>query len=273
VIFQAGGTADSYDSSLGIYEAQTPGYSAVISSNCTSTSSATVQLTSAQIKGYVATLSTGPSYSSGAKIIGPDTPASTNIDTSRIVTNPYIPTYTEIVPTGSGTVLPSGSTTIGVVGGASQLYYSSGITLTGAQTITVVGPSVIVVNGGLSMSGNSRIIITSTGSLQIHATGVIDIHKGIINETLLPKNLLIISSNTNDTNAIRDQDPFYGIIYTPNSNLEIDKGAPIYGCVIAKQVTFIKPTAIHYDISLRTTPLTGVDIPFMVTNWRETTGG
>ena len=50
---------------------QTPGFSAIVSSGSTSTSSATVQLTNAQIKGYVATLSTGPSYSTSGKLVGP----------------------------------------------------------------------------------------------------------------------------------------------------------------------------------------------------------
>src|SRR5690606_14293431 len=52
VTFSSGGTVDSYDSSLGTYASQTPGYSAIIASSMTPGSNATVQLTNAQVKGY-----------------------------------------------------------------------------------------------------------------------------------------------------------------------------------------------------------------------------
>ena len=93
VTFSSAGTVDSYDSSQGLYAAQTPTYAATVASSATvSTTSpaATVQLVNAQIKGYVASLySGGPSYSSSAKVVGPTTPAATKIDPSRISTSPY----------------------------------------------------------------------------------------------------------------------------------------------------------------------------------------
>src|SRR6185503_16872907 len=95
VKFKAAGTVDSYDSTLGDYSSQTPGYSAIITSGSTSISSATVQLTNAQSKGYVTTLETGPSYSSSAKLIGPTTPGTTRIDLARISTSPYQPQFDE----------------------------------------------------------------------------------------------------------------------------------------------------------------------------------
>jgi hypothetical protein len=116
VRFRSAGIVDSYDSTLGDYSTQTPGFSAVISSGSTTTSSATVQLTNAQIKGYVATLSTGPSFSTSARLLGPSTPATTKIDTSRISTSPYQATFDEVVPTGAGDILPSGTATIGTAG-------------------------------------------------------------------------------------------------------------------------------------------------------------
>lgn len=89
VRFKSGGTVDSYDSTLGTHASQTPTYSAIVASSSTSTGSATVQLTNAQIKGYVAALSTGPSYSTSARLLGPTTTVTTKIDSNQIGTSPY----------------------------------------------------------------------------------------------------------------------------------------------------------------------------------------
>ncbi len=273
VRFRSAGSVDSYDSTLGTYASQTPGFSAIISSGSTSTSSATVQLTNAQIKGYVATLSTGPSYSTSAKLVGPSTAATTKIDTTRISTSPYQATFDEVVPTGAGDILPSGNATIGTAGAtATAIYYGSNLSLTGTQTLTVDGPVAIVLTGDLYLANTAKIRITANGSLRLHVAGDITIGgNGIQNDTLLPKNLVILSTgNPYDTYTMATNTAFHGVIYTPVSSFTVSNSQTIYGAIVAKAVTFNASPVIHYDVSLRTTVLPGLDIPFAVANWRET---
>ena len=276
VRFKVGGTADSYDSTAGDYTAQTPGFSAIISSASTSTSSATVQLTNAQIKGYVATLSTGPSYGTSAKLVGPSTPVATKIDTTRISTSPYQPLFDEIVPSGAGDPLPSGNATIGTPGaGGAELFYTANLSLTGAQILTVDGPVVIVVSGDLSISNTARIRITATGSLRLHVGGDLTINgNGIENQTKLPRHLVIIATtNPYDSYGMDTNTPFYGVLYTPVSSLTVNKSQTIYGAIVAKAVTFNASPVIHYDLALRTTLIEGFDTPFAIADWQEANDG
>lgn len=273
VRFRSGGAVDSYDSRLGDYPAQTPGHSAIISSSSTSTSSETVQLTNAQVKGYVATLSTGPSYSSSARLTGPTTPATTKIDTSRISTSPYQPLFSETIPSAS-TILPTGTATIGNASDKTPaVYYASELTLNGNQILTVLGPVTIVVGGDLQIANTARIRVASTGSLTLHVDGDISIGgNGIENMTKRPRKLAILStSNPYDSFSMATNTPFYGVIYTPVSSFTISNSQAIHGAIVAKQVTFSASPAIRYDVSLRDEVFAGLDTPFAIAGWRETT--
>lgn len=274
VKFKVAGTVDSYNSTTDI-DATTVGYSAIVSSGSTSTTSATVQLVNAQIKGYVATLSTGPSYSTSAKIVGPTTPATTKIDTSRLSTSPYQPIFEEIAPSGTATVLPTGTATIGTAGATSpKLYTTSDLTLSGTQVLTVAGPVTLNVTGDLSISSSAKIVIAATGSLEIHLAGDLILNgNGIQNLTKLPKNLLIIAKADNyyDTLGMATNTPFYGVVYTPNNSFTVTNSQTIYGALVCKAVTFSASPVIHYDTTLRDTVFRGIDTPYAISNWRETT--
>jgi len=106
VKFSSGGLVDSYNSSLGSYAGQTPSSSAVIISSSASTSSATIQLGTSTVKGYVVT-------QTGAHA---PTTSSATISAADITTeeNPDLPVYNESTVSSSGTTqYISGSTTIG----------------------------------------------------------------------------------------------------------------------------------------------------------------
>jgi len=277
VKFRSAGTVDSYDSTLGDYSTQTPTYSAIISSGSTSVSSATVQLTNAQIKGFVATLSTGPSYSSSARLIGPTTPGTTKIDSSRISTSPYQPIFDELAPSGTGSVLPGGTTTIGTPGATSPaLYTATDVLLGSSDVLTVDGPVTLVITGNLYVSSSAKIHITPNGSLEIHLAGDLAIDgNGIQNDTSLAKNLIIIATADNLYNSLEmgTNTAFYGVLYTPHNSLTISNSQAIYGAIVAKSVTFNASPAIHYDLALRNVTFRGIETPFGVGNWRESTNG
>jgi hypothetical protein len=273
VRFRSAGTVDSYDSTIGDYTAQTPGFSAVISSGNYSTTTAPIQMTNVQIKGYTSSAGMDPSYSTSARLIGPSTPTSTKIDTSRISTSPYQPIFEEDIPSGSGLTLPSGTATIGTSGASTPtLYYGSWLYLTGSQTLTINGPVVIVLSADLYIANTARIRIASTGSLRIHVAGDITIGGGgIQNDTKLPKKCFIVSTtNPYDSYSMATNTAFYGVIYTPVSSFTVSNSQAIYGSIVAKAVTFSQSPAFHYDISLRNEVFDGIVTPFSVSNWRET---
>ncbi len=286
VKFTAAGTGtviDSYDSSVGSYASQTPGYSAVVASGATGTSSATVQLTNAQIKGYVATLSTGPSYSTSAKLVGPTTPGTTKVDGNRISTSPYQPVFDIKSITGAGTTLnnpaTNSTTTIGTPGATSaSIYYNSGLNLTGTTKIIVDGPVKLVVSGSFYIGlngGTPEIDITSNGSLEVFAGGDIAIYgNGINNATQSPKKCVIYGTNTLTAPDMNTNTAFYGVIYTPNGDFKVWSNNAIYGAIVARNVVFSGTApVVHYDMDLRNAVLAGVDTPFAVSDWRETTNG
>jgi hypothetical protein len=277
------GVVDSYDSTQGSYSAATAGYSAILASGSTTTSSATVQLTNAQIKGYVATLSTGPSYSTSAKLVGPATTATTKIDSTRVSTSPYQPVFDIKSISGAGTTLnnptTNSTTTIGTAGATSaSIYYNSGLNMTGTTKIIVDGPVKLVVSGNLYIGlsgGTPSIEVTANGTLELFVSGDLAIYgNGINNLTLVPKRVIIYASNTLTAPDMNTTTPFYGVVYMPNGDFKVWSNNAIYGAVVARNVVFsgTAPT-IHYDMDLRNTVFSGVDTPYAVSNWRETTAG
>jgi hypothetical protein len=286
VKFTAAGTSsviDSYDSSAAAYVPANAGYSAVIASNSTTTSSATVQLTNAQVKGYVATLSTGPSYSSSAKIIGPTTPGATRIDTARISTSPYQPVFDINSISGAGTTLLNPTTnttvTIGTPGASSaSIYYNSGLNMVGTTKIKVDGPVKLVVSGNLYIGlsgGTPSIEVTTNGTLEIFVSGDIAIYgNGINNLTTIPKRAVVYGTNSLTAPDMNTSTAFYGAIYTPTGDFKVVSNNAIYGAIVARNVTFSgSAPVVHYDTDLRNTVLSGVDSPYSVSSWRETVDG
>lgn len=282
VSFSSGGTVDSYDSNLGTYASQTPGHSAIVASSATATTSATVQLTNAQIKGFVAsTFASGPSVSSGARVYGPATPGTTKIDPDRVSTSPYQPVFTIKNVTGTGTVLsnPSaGSTT--VIGSPSDttpaIYYSSGLDLRSTTKIIVDGPVRLAVSGSFYIGlygGSPSIEVTANGSLEVISKGDIAIYgNGINNLTQDPKRVAILSTNTLTAPDMNTSVPLYGVIYTPTGQFNLFGNSTVYGAVVAKKVVFSGTSpAVHYDTQLRDVVLTGVETPYSISNWREMT--
>ena len=284
VTFSNGGTADSYDSSLGTYGDQTPTYSAVVASAAPATSSATVQLVNAQIKGYSTSLySGGPSYSTSARLYGPLTPGTTRIDASRISSSPYQPIFAIKTVSGTGTTLANpalnSTTTIGSpTDTVPAIYYCTGLDLRGTTKITVNGPVQLVVSGSFYIGlygGTPSFEITPNGTLEVFAAGDIAIYgSGINNLTLNPQRLAIYGTNTLTVPDMHTAVPYHGVIYTPNGNFTVAANSVIYGALVAKKVSFTgSAPAMHYDLRLRQTVFRGIETPYGIYDWRESTNG
>lgn len=286
VSFSSGGGADSYDSGLGTYASQTPTFSAVIASEAEPSTSANILLTNAQIKGYVASrYSGGPSFSTNAKVIGPSTPLTTKIDWNRIVSSPYQPVFAIRTISGTGSTLanpPLGSTT--TIGSPTDtvpaIYYCTGLDLTGTTKIIVDGPVQLVVSGafyiGLNGGANTASIeLSATGSLEVFVAGDIAIYgNGIRNVSQDPRRLAVFGTNSLTVPDMNTTVPYHGVIYTPRGNFTVAANSVIYGALVAKKVSCTGTApALHYDLRLRRTVFSGIDTPFAVLDWRESTAG
>lgn len=298
----SGGTVDSYDSTVGTYASQlnsATNYSAVLASGYTAGTAIT--LSSTDVKGWLAAPSStsspyAPLFSSGGTVKGPISPPSPNIDLTRISRSPYIPQFdtlpvgglaTNWATTPKGTALALSATiNLGTPGDTtpSRYYYNGNLTIDGSSVtaMNINGPVILYINGNLRIdnAASNLITINSTGSAEIHIADRlrVDINGGGFNNlTLDPKKLILICDNsTVSTQYYSDgTNPFYGVIYMPNTaapnGLFVDNSSvQIYGAVSAKKITYSGANLnIHYDTSLRYATFGGVDQPYAITEWRE----
>jgi len=289
----SGGTVDSYDFSTGTYASQintATNYSAVVAAG------STITLSSTAVKGYLAWPS--PPAGIGGSVKGFTSPASPNIDLTRISRSPYIPQF-DTLPSGGlaanwattpkGTALVLATTiNIGTPGAVtpSRYWFNGNLTIDGSSvtTMNINGPVILYINGDLRLDGSASnfIAINDTGSAEIHIAGRLRVNinsNGFYNLTQDPKKLIVIcdTSSTSGQNYSDGSNAFYGVIYMPNTTnsngLLVDNTTvQIYGAISAKKITYSGANMnIHYDTSLRYATFGGVDQPHAITEWRELT--
>ena len=302
----AGGTIDSYDSSVADYTS--PGsYSAVVAAG--NSGSTAVSLSNTTVQGYLAappaaTFPYAPLVSSGGSLKNADgsvtSPAAgnMNLDLTRISRSPYIPQF-DTVPQGSEglstswgfnpasirlpSVLPS-IVTIGTPGATtpSRYYYDGTITVSSSpSTININGPVILYIRGNLVLGSGGKININSTGSAEIHLSRALRVNMvsdGFNNVTKDPRKLVIICDTASNTaqNYSDGTSPhfFCGLIYMPYTTapagLSLDSSASIqiYGAISARKITYSVDANVHYDTSLRYATIPGVDQPYATTDWR-----
>lgn len=273
VSFTNAGTVESFNSDPN--SGTSPNiFAAVISSG------SRVTLTNARVKGYVAATNGSPTYSSQGRLSGPNSPASSLIDQTRVSTSPYQPIFDLKVPTGvMESTFPVGpaSTTIGTPG-VTTYYFPADVVLSGSTVLTIDGPVVIVVPGDFKIQDSAQIVVTNNGSLQVILSGLAGElligGNGIKNNTLRPKNVAIFSGTTSPTEAptLSTTVDFYGVIYAPYANRDFTVSSDLnfYGSIVAKNVRISGSPNIRYDVDLRTTTtFSGIDTPFVVSAWQE----
>jgi len=275
VTFTNGGLLDSYDSTQAPY--QPGGYSAFVVSAASPPLYPTVLLNTAVVDGFAeGTGSNSVSYSSSAKVVGPNTPNGVNIDPSRVLTSSQIfqPTLPENLPT-FGASVPSITTSmsLGTPGATvpTVIYVTTGdVNLSGGAQLQINGPVILdITAGNLSVTNSAQIVIASTKppaqggggpnvSLEIHLEkGNMNLDGGgIVNGTMIPERLAIVGTKpTSRTIEIGTTNPFFGVVYFPNAPLIVSNNATIYGSLVANSITFNPydggSPAIHYDMSLR----------------------
>jgi hypothetical protein len=296
VTFSSAGTVDSYNSNIspGVYAPATAGYSAVVTSQDTSSAGSTVLLNNAVVNGYaVGYDSASPSssnwlsYASAGKVVGPYSSPSTFVDSNRILNSPqpYQPLFFDNRPAWSGN-LPTTtydgtlgtnvmdiSCTLGNPAATATtlpvVYNANGIVLNNV-VLNIVGPVVLVVSGNVVVSGSGQIQLSGQfSSLQIFMDGNMNIAgQGIANLNAVPlaKRLSILSTHNTNTHTVilspPSTVPFYGVIYLPFQAIKVQSDAVIYGSIVGQSVLFTGNPTIHYDMALRSPDTLPCDAAF-----------
>ena len=105
-------------------------------------------------------------------------------------------------------------------------YYFRNLTLVGGSQLIIVGQTTIYLTGNLRREGGAT----------------------VNNTTQLASNLTI--NMTGGTAQITSDNPFYGVIYAPNTDVTYSGTADFYGAMVGKTLTVIGDATAHYDESL-----------------------
>ncbi len=250
-----------------------------------------------------------PRWTFGTSGIVTSTPAptipATRRDLTRVSRSPFVPRFSIqtvsavnllTVPVPFGTVdLPRGTDVRAADG---KYYYYTSTDLYLSENSSGIGDTLnineaVVIDlrptnsADLSINGKGRIVIKNnpTASLELHLGGQLFVGSnsggGIVNLTLDPKRCAILSTNTYNSsgyNYFWSNQPYYGVIYMPDGYLHLWNSGSFYvqpfgiwGAVAAANVYFNHVASMHYDTSLRTAVISGVDAPFEIAEWRELT--
>jgi hypothetical protein len=259
VQFNAGGTVDSYDSSIGPYLLGTNSSSSAIIASSTN-----AQIDGVTVNGYVASATSDPSYASN--------PITAQ---GHVSGSPYQSLFD---PVPISPQMPANTPASGAVGliGATTPLYADNLVLDPLSTLTVNGAVVISVAGNMDVEG--QIVISPGSSLEILLKGDLALNGGgIDNQTHAPQSLSILStapSTSTPTYTIGSSTDFYGALYAPYANLSVGtQGTPssvaLYGSVVAKDIKFYATPQIHYDLNLRKVPPQGAPNPYQISGWKE----
>lgn len=231
------------------------------------------------IWGYVAT--GGSSYDIGpnGSVKGEDTPSGVDEDPLRISFDfkADLPDATAPSLTPDHTSLSAGDVGDPSASWSSDLevyILSSSFSLSGKNDINVVGPTVIIVDGNFSFSGKAELnILGPDAYLELYVSGDVSLTgQGVFNDEENPEAFQLwgtAPSGTSQTIKVAGNGDFAGIIYAPNSDLEIKGNGNISGAAVGEDITLTGNAAFHYDLNLKNFDSDG---SFGIKRWRELRG-
>lgn len=145
------------------------------------------------------------------------------------------------------------------------------IDLNSGKTITIDGNVIIYVTGEMILKNSAELLIGEDASLTIYLGGNFEgkNSSNINNSTKIPKNLKIYGLDSCESMLFHNSSDFYGTIYAPNADVEMNNSADVYGSVIAKDFDQKNTADFFYDASLRDVTIYDEAVYFVVTEWHE----
>lgn len=286
VTFSGNASIESYDSTLGPYNAATNRSDLATVASASTDLDPIVVGSNASIYGYVATTGADPVVGGNGRIYGATTPTGTLVDQSRIRRDFTANLPDATAPTGTAIALAAISSTltlprVGDVAGANgrYLYSTTGVGMAGNNTVSIKGPVDLIVTGNVSVSGNGSITIGGTGStdpsLNLYTSGDINFTgNGMVNLTQDPSKTALwgtTPSGSTQTLSVGGNGEYVGTVYAPNAAITMAGNGGSSGAVIGNTVTISGNGNFRYDTRLGTLT-TDMDTSFRVNSWSELTG-
>jgi len=177
------------------------------------------------------------------------------------------PAWLQALPS-KGTL--SGSSTI-----TTSAKYDS-INLNSSQIVTNNGPVTLYVTGNITLDNSAQIqIVDKTtnpdASLTIYLGGnLVSQNGGIINNLAKDtQKLKIYGLDTCQSFNFKAGSIFYGAIYAPKANVQLNAWVEYYGACVANSFTQNVKANFHYDASLRNASVSDAGVCFIIKQWHE----
>jgi hypothetical protein len=285
VTFSGNVTVDSYDSSLGAYNASTNRSDQATVATLRTSADPIVLNSNASIFGYVATGGQDPTVGAGGRIYGLTTPSGTLVDQSRIRRDFSANLPDVAAPTGSAYALGDVKTSLtlprtGDVAGSNgrYLYAMTSLQLAGTDVVTVLGPVDVIVSGKVTTAGNAALTVGSatvtTATLNLYVAGQMDMQgNGVVNNTNVPASMSIWGTVPSTSTSKQDikiggNGTYTGVVYAPNAAVNFTAKNGVFGAIVSNQTSVGGNGAFHYDVRLGAI-IQSLDIAFRTTSWAE----
>jgi PilX N-terminal len=265
----AGWGSDSYDSSQGAYNAATAGNKGSITSNGTIDiqSNGVVNgsiLSTTDVSGVDVKLS------SNAIVTGNVTTAGTVLNQGTVsgtITQNSPSTPINYPPVNS--CGPPYSLGIGMTGTYTYSPITGALKVSGGNTVTLATGTYCFQS--VTLSGGSTLQVN--GPVALYLTGQGDFGGGgLVNSTLKPENLQILSSYTGASHGITigGGTQVYALVYAPKTEVVVSGNGNLYGAVVGDTVNSNGGAKIHYDEALGKSKLLKAGLPsFTMTSWQR----
>jgi hypothetical protein len=133
-------------------------------------------------------------------------------------------------------------------------------------TLYIHGDVTLSISGDLRIAGQGQIVLMSGATLTIYVEGDASIEgNGILNPSQLPSSLTLYGTETSSTIRIAGKADYYGTIYAPTADIQVDGESDLYGALVGK--TLYVSSALHYDECLGK-GAKAVSDPFRMVYWR-----
>jgi len=220
-----------------------------------------LELAKGEVNGYVSTCVEPHTIGVNGKIYGDSTPMGIDVDDSRIADG-FEPKFPDMpIPAGVTSVysFPGGNDTLPGAGAnerlvTGDLFIDDFETLTITADMTIVVQDDVHIDGTLKIADGVKLKLYIADDLIVHHDGKIENFSGNPGNVGDPSNLIVYSTDAGSLTPyfyIGNKAGFYGALYAPRADVNLQAGGEMFGSIVAKNVDFLGDYDYHYDENLK----------------------
>jgi hypothetical protein len=191
---------------------------------------------------------------------------------------PMIPPFPQVEPSplidkNTGLKVKDSVVTIGP---ADSGRYSD-INISGKTTALQIdgGDVVLHIKGDINLGTDTGIVVKPGSSLTLFVDGDIISGNGsgidYEGSPKVPTHIQIYATGTGvQTLELKAKSNWSGVVYAPNSNVEVKAKGDLYGSIVAESFDFKYGGNFYYDEALREVSIDDIGVRFVVNRWAET---